>query len=147
MTEAYLLELLRARYKRPAYAFFTHVRNQTGFILLEGAERQADALAVSLYPSRGIELIGFEVKVSRSDWRRELADPSKAEAFTRYCHRWYVVSPRDVIHRDELPEGWGLLWAHEGTIRQKREAALREPLPPTWSFFAALARALDKESR
>ena len=62
------MALLALRYAPPAYAFFEEVRAQTGY----AAGGSADGLALSLWPSRGIELHGFEVKVSRSDWLREL---------------------------------------------------------------------------
>lgn len=54
-------------------------------------------------------VMGFEVKTSRSDWLRELKDPSKSEAWRRYCTHFYVVAPRGVVNKDELPAGWGLI--------------------------------------
>jgi hypothetical protein len=43
-------------------------------------ESRADAIARHLWPSQGLELIGFELKVSRSDWLREIKDPYKCES-------------------------------------------------------------------
>lgn len=77
-----VFELLRRRYPAPAWAFLEEVRNQTGYAR---TIRTADALAMSLYPSRGLHLHGFEVKVSRADWFRELNDPKKAEEIAAYC--------------------------------------------------------------
>jgi hypothetical protein len=59
--------LLAARYCAPAWAIFYEVANATG----ANGSRYADAVAMSLYPSRGLELHGFEVKKSRWDWVRE----------------------------------------------------------------------------
>lgn len=115
-TEGSMLALLRARHAAkggngPEWAFVQHVRDASGF----DAKRTIDAIALGLWPSRGHELHAFEVKVTRADWRRELKDPSKAESFIRRVDRFWMVAPRGVIPKDELPVGWGLL---EPTERQ-----------------------------
>jgi len=59
-----------------------------------------------LWPSRGLHLMGFEIKAGRGDWLRELKDPGKAEGIAAYCDQWWVVAPAEVIvprrHRLEL---------------------------------------------
>lgn len=109
-TERKLLDLLALRYandrfKTPQWAFLEHVRNDAGW----NASRTIDALAMNLYPGKGLALHAFEVKVSRSDWRRELADPTKAQAFTDHVDYFHVVAPKGVVPVGELPPGWGLL--------------------------------------
>lgn len=107
-----LVEMLRERYPTNEYAFFAELRNGTGW---SRGPRSADAVAFSLWPSRGLELIGFECKVSRSDWKRELAAPAKAEAIQQYCDRWWVVvSDPKIVQEGELPPTWGLLAATKG---------------------------------
>lgn len=64
MTSADIINALAARYTAPEFAFLTEVRNSVGF---SSKVRTADAMAMSLYPSRGLYMIGFEVKVSRAD--------------------------------------------------------------------------------
>lgn len=49
--------------------------------------------------------IGYEVKVSRSDWTRD----QKFEAYRACCHLFFVVAPKGVVDRAELPAGVGLL--------------------------------------
>jgi hypothetical protein len=89
MTAKELTKLLSERYKGPEYAFLPQVRNQTGYGNTRDGIRTADGLALSLYPSRGIHLHGFEIKVSRSDWLTEKAFPAKADAIGKYCHFWW----------------------------------------------------------
>lgn len=76
-----------------------------------GTRRRCDALWVDFtraHMTHSIE--GHEVKVSRSDWLAELADPTKADAWARHCHRWWLVVPhRDIVKDGELPDGWGLM--------------------------------------
>jgi len=77
--------------------------------------RRVDGIAMNLWSSRGFTLHGFEIKVSRSDWQSEKKRPAKAEAVTGYFDYWWLVAPNEeVIPRDEVPDGWGLL-VIEGT--------------------------------
>lgn len=121
-TESELLDLLEARHAKPGnggsgeYAFLRHVRNDAGF----RASRTFDAMTLALWPSRGFELHVYEVKCSRSDWRRELADPAKSEAAWAIGDRFTIVATRGVVDLDELPAGWGLLEARGGRIEDGR---------------------------
>lgn len=99
---------LRAKYAAPEYALIFEVRNGTGFA--RRTARYADAIAMNLYPSRGLEIIGFEIKASRADWLRELKNPDKAEEIGKFCDRWYVViGDKDIVKPGELPACWGLI--------------------------------------
>lgn len=48
------------------------------------------------------ERIGYEVKVSRSDYKRELRDPHKRSAAVRFCHEFYMAVPFGLLRPDEL---------------------------------------------
>ena len=136
-----LRRLLREKFAPPAYALFEEVKNQTGY--QKRAERYADALALSLWPSRGITMTGFELKVSRGDWRKELDDPAKAAEFSKYCHAWYVVAPEGIVERLELPATWGLIevpTAGRKRLVTKVEAPKLTPEPWDQAFVAALLR-------
>lgn len=96
---------LALKFCAPEFAFFTQFSRSTGY-----AGRIADAIAINLWPSRGLEVHGFEVKVSRGDWLHELKHPEKAEPIARYCDRWWIaVGDKSIIHEGELPPTWGLL--------------------------------------
>lgn len=49
--------------------------------------------------------IGYEVKVTRSDWLRD----QKFEDYRACCHLFIVVAPKGIVHDGELPAGVGLL--------------------------------------
>lgn len=88
---------------------------------------------------------GHEVKTSRSDWLRELADTSKAETFRQHMHYWWLVVPDTKIVRDDLPEGWGLLVAHGRSLRVVVPAILNpEPAPIPHTLTGALIRAVTR---
>lgn len=105
------------------------------------AEARADALVVSLWPSRGIELCGFEFKVDRGDWLAELKAPEKAEVIARHCDRWCVFAAPGVVKAGELPVGWGLWELHGDAIRRCVPAPLREAEPIPRAMLASLLRA------
>lgn len=127
-TERSVLDALRRRHNPkergngPEWAFVEHVRNAAGF----NANRTIDAMGLSLWPSRGMELHGYEVKTSRADFRREIADPAKMDAFAHVLDRFWIVAPKSIVPVAELPSTWGLLEVmDDGTaIRQKVAAPL-----------------------
>lgn len=128
-------DLLRKRYAAPEWAFMEEVAPQTG-----GGTRYADGVAVNLWSSRGHAVHGFEVKVTRSDWLRELKDPSKAEPVFRYCDHWFIVAPKGVVHDHELPPTWGLLEVRAAGLVAVKPAPKLEPQPLSRAFFASLMR-------
>lgn len=89
--------------------------------------RRFDLIAIMGWQSRGHEVMGFEVKVSRSDWLSELKDPAKAEPLVRLCSRWWIAAPPDVVKADELPPSWGLLVIHPEQIRTAKQAPTLVP--------------------
>lgn len=72
-------------------------------------KRRADAIAVSLYRSQAWAIHGFEVKASRGDWLKELQNPKKADDLHGFVDAWWVVTPKGLIKKNELPQGWGHL--------------------------------------
>jgi hypothetical protein len=141
MTEADLILALRTRFPANEYALVSHVRGGAGW-----DRRTFDAVAVGLWASRGHPVHGFECKTSRSDWRRELAKPEKADPLVAFCHYWWVVAPPDVVDLDTLPDGWGLLEARGGKIYTVSEAPKRAARAPTMGLVAQLAKRLLAES-
>lgn len=118
-----LVQLLRQRFAPPAWALFEQVANGTGF----SVRRHADAVAMGIWPSRGLEIHGFEIKISRGDWRKEFKNPEKADVMAASCDRWWLVVPNENIVSDgELPAAWGLLIADANgkKLVAKKEAPL-----------------------
>lgn len=143
LTTAEVLQRLRTKFSDNGYALFTEVGDATGM----KQKRWADALVMSLWPSRGLELMGFEIKVSRGDWKRELADPSKAEAICKYCDRWTIVAGgKGIVQLDELPKSWGLMEADGNGLKVRKQAPLLQPVPLDRAFVAAICRRASEQS-
>ena len=141
MTAREVIDRLKAgRYKGDQWVTLEQVRNGTGF---KRRERYCDLLALSSWPSTGIYLEGVEVKVSRSDWRKELDDPAKSAAFSKYCRHWFVAAPKGVVPVDEVPKAWGLIEFTEKRHRiTKRPTENENPEPLDLLFVAALVRSV-----
>ncbi len=128
---------LRAKFAPPTYAMVTEVGNSTGV----NCRRWADAVAMSVWPSRGLEIHGVEVKVSRADWLKELADPDKAESICRFCDRWWLaVSDPSIVKPGELPPTWGLLAMRGDRLVTVTAATKLEAEPVSRGFLASLLR-------
>lgn len=59
-----------------------------------------DLLALSSWA--GAKRIGYEVKVSRSDYRRELLEPGKRSLAVEWCHAFYFAVPDGLVTADEV---------------------------------------------
>lgn len=132
-----LFKRIQAKYARPAWAVFGEVGDSVGF----KCNRHADALAISIWPSRGLEIHGFEIKCARSDWKKELADPAKAHAIQKYCDRWWIViSEEKIVEPGELPPNWGLMVAKGKGLTVKTAAPKLTPEALRVDFVAAVLR-------
>ena len=144
MKTSEIVAAMRKRYTQPEWAIFFEVANGTG----SNIRRYADAVAMNMFPSRGLEIAGFEFKVSRSDLKKELTTPEKAEAISQYCDLWYLVTPKGLTNEsDQIPSNWGLLEVSEdGSMRQKVKPTKNENVKPvTRMFMASLLRGALKE--
>lgn len=148
ITEHVLEQLLAERYPLPEWVFLPQVSNSTGTY----HSRTADAIALNCYPSRGMELHGFEIKVTKQDWLHELRDPAKSVAVQQYCDRWWLVISRDdFVEQGTLPPTWGMMavrYSKAGKYYLKiihPAPKLETPKPFTKGFVASVFRnAMDK---
>lgn len=108
------------------------------------APRRIDALYIGFTRSRGHFIQGHEIKVKRADWLKELSDASKAEAWWRHCHYWWIVAPLGVVREEELPDGWGLMYPGKSKVRMeiRVKATYHEP-ELTMGLVLELAKKLD----
>lgn len=61
----------------------------------------------------------IEVKVSRSDFLADKKKDHRRRPHTGMGRQRFYLCPKGMIKPEEVPEGWGLLWATEGQIRLK----------------------------
>lgn len=149
---------LQQRHPEPDWVFMPQVRTKTGFDSYEGAGfdsvRYLDALAMHCHESKGLRRVGYEIKVDRGDWLRELEDPRKRAQGFFLCHEfWFAVAPGVYRAGDEVDvsirgkkwtnalDGCGILEVQEdGTLREIRRATKRQAWPMPDTFVASLLR-------
>lgn len=129
MNSAEIVAALRVHYG-DSFKIIEQVADHTG----GRASRWIDALAIGLWPSRGLELHAIEVKVSRGDLRREIEQPEKAEAIARYCDRFWLATPAGIVdpaYLEAVVPNWGLLEVVDERgrriVKTSRPAARVEP--------------------
>ncbi|MGW8431529.1 hypothetical protein ACWGJ9_10600 [Curtobacterium citreum] len=140
-----VIELLRNHYiapHKPAGGYFCPE-------LPDPADkRRADLIWVpTTWQERG-QIIGHEVKVSRADVVAELNDPTKADAWARYCDQWWlVVSDPSLIDGLDIPEHWGVMAPPSGRQRRRmtvlKDAPTLKPAEKTLALANVLARLLN----
>ncbi|MCJ7576485.1 MAG: hypothetical protein MUO80_07445, partial [Dehalococcoidia bacterium] len=125
-----LVKLIRQRYPLnradgyQKYVVMEQVPDGTGSY--QG--RWVDAVVFDLWPSKGLLRSAFEIKVSRSDFLRELANPVKYKWAVESFHEFWYVAPQDVIKSEELPANVGWLCPRAGKLAIKRRA-VQNPNP------------------
>src|SRR6266404_4533381 len=138
-----VIVMLENKYCAPSWAFFTEVKSSVGF-----GNRRADGIAVAMWRSLGLEIHGFEVKCSRTDWLNELKDGGKSEEIFKYCNRWWIVAADDSIVRNgELPPTWGLQIPNGRGMRVATKAPKLAPEPLTVWFVAEVLRRSFKSQK
>ena len=146
--------LLAERYvDTSAYACAREVADRTGY----GAQRWMDFVVVNCWESKGLEIEAFEVKISKSDFRRELMDPSKHNVFFDEIDKYSIVAPDYVLDDVSIiPPKWGVIHVIRNAEGKLELKTVRKPLALnderaserkiSRPFMASLCRAINKQS-
>ena len=133
--------LLDCKYGGPDTLIAFEVADGTG----AASTRWADAVAMHLWPSKNYLVEGFEIKVSRADWLKELKDQNKCEAVKQYCDKWWLVAPADIVDENEIPADWGWLKATEKSLRIGKQAPLLKHVDIDRGFMASFTRKINEK--
>lgn len=108
---------------------------------------RADALYVGFTSTSGRLLVGHELKVTRADWRKELDSAGKADFWADNCHQWIIVAPGpEVVPKEELPHGWGLMYPNPRTKTRMQVVVKPEThrdRNPSWQAVRSMFARLD----
>lgn len=138
LRESDVVEGVRKLFGANGMVILSQVRNGTGYAR---SVRTADILAISTWPSRGLYTEGFEVKTSKSDLIRELADPAKADDMAGYCTRWWIACSEGLTDGVIIPENWGVI-SVDGKLKAKiaKQAITQEPRKMDQGFICSVLR-------
>lgn len=136
-----VIDHLKVHIAPPAFCFLEQVADGTG----ARQHRWADAVAMSVWPSRGYDIHGFEVKVSRYDWLNELKQPEKSAPVQQYCNRWWIATPDEsIIQPGELPPTWGWMICKGKGMKVVHPAPVLTPKPLSAEFVASILRNFSR---
>ncbi len=141
-TETEILRRLIAwRSNGGQYVVVGAVRTARGF----NSSRTVDAIEVGLWPSRGHRFTGYEIKVSKSDFRRELKDAEKGQESAKFLSAYSLAVPKSLgIAAGDVPDDWGLVELYDdGGIRFEKHPPERKAEPPTAAFVASMFKAFS----
>ncbi len=129
-------------YLPPEWYLGFEVGNSTG----SNCRRHADAVAINAYPSKGFEIRGFEIKVSKQDLASELKVGAKSDSVAKYCDYWFLVVPKGLTDSFTLPPTWGVIEYQDGKLTQKIKATKLDKEPVTAGFLCAMLRGRERAS-
>ena len=145
--------LLRGRFKAGQCVCASEVGARTG-----GWQRHVDFMAFHCWDSDNYMIEAFEIKISKSDLKRELEDPSKHNVFFDDIDMFWIVAPDFVLDNlDIIPPKWGVMKVYyletEGKLALK---AVRKPIALhdeqmrkrmlNRPFAASMCRAIEEQS-
>ncbi len=152
-----VLNCLAQRHSDRQWVFFPELIVSTGCggagIQEYNEDSRLDAWAMNLWPSRRLERITYEIKVERSDWRKERAKPKKRQAGLSVSNRFYYVAPKDLLDPREIPRECGLITVQiprgrtaEYGLRSRvlKEAPWRDTPNPDLDFWASVCRRIAR---
>jgi len=152
MTSQDIIEALRSLHPKDEWLFFPEFRSGVGYG--PKAEHRIDALAMSCWckhthgQARNYRRIAYEIKISRSDFAREIKNPEKRQMAFRIANQFYFVVPQGLLKADEVPSECGLIEVlPSGGCKTIRDAPYYETPEPSWNLIAAFARRIGREER
>lgn len=126
------------------YAVAEEVGLQTGY-----SHRRLDMMVLDCYESNGFRIDGYEIKVSRSDLRKELEDPEKHVAFFDVLDYFWLACPVGIVDLSIIPPKWGVMAFEQDGHRKilRRPLALHDTTNDRdvpRGFLASIVRAIQR---
>lgn len=143
MTTQEIIEALYAHFRVRGYLCLHELRPGTGYSG-GGAAGGIDFWAMHQWPSEGHARISIEIKVSKGDYAKEKAKPDKQRYALLYSNEFYYATPPRLIDPWTMRAEAGLIEVNpDGSLQVVRSAPVRDSMPPSWNFMAAVMRRLD----
>lgn len=85
------------------------------------SDRRYDFVAMNCYSSKGYKIEVVEIKVSKSDLRRELEEPEKHNVVFEDIDYYSLAAPAEIIDLSIIPPKWGVYAVNDGKLITKRK--------------------------
>lgn len=107
-------------------------------LAFDGGVRRCDFWTISPNGSAGFDATAYEIKISRSDFRRDsFAKQRQARLFS---DRFFYVAPNGLLTPEEIPDWAGLIEFELGKLKTRVPAPRRDKDAPTWQLLVSLIR-------
>lgn len=148
ITAAQIEEFLQRLHTKELW--FQELRLSSGF----GMEGRMDFFAISPSPSTGNKAVVYEIKISRSDFRRD--SHQKQRGARLMSDQFYYIAPVGVIPHEEIPDWAGLIEVEWKAVRTRNStdvrlvhktiirAPKRDKDSPSWGLVCSLIRNAKK---
>lgn len=142
--------LVRHHFNDPSTLELREFRPSMGW---KGEHRWIDLWVLQLSPAKGMLAHSVEVKVSRSDWLRELKQPLKRRPMEAVSNFAWVAAPPGIVAPHELPAGWGLFEVFPDAVedwnrvKQQHPADHRDKVRPTWAFVGSALACQQRNAK
>ncbi len=144
MSSGDVIAILHKKYSQPEWLFIPELRLGSGYGNFR--EKRIDAWTLNCFPSKNFIKLAFEIKVSRQDFLREIANPDKSKAYMRVCNEFYFATIEGVAKEEEIPDRCGWFLISETGASLKKKAEWHECPPIDWAFVASVFRRIPLES-
>jgi len=112
---------------------------------IDNPMQSIDFFSMNMYKTKKYLRIAHEIKVSKSDYLKEIQFPEKRQQAMKYCNQFYFVVPKGmVVVDDKFPKDCGLMYADENGIRIVRKAITWDSKEPNWGLVASICRRVTK---
>ena len=132
--------LLAQRYSSTReWAIAGEVQRTTGW-----SDRRYDFVAMNCFASNNYKIEVVEIKISKSDLRKELEEPEKHNVIFEDIDYYSLAAPAEIIDMSIIPPKWGVYAVKNGKLITKRKPlALHDEADRTIkrSFAASFLRA------
>lgn len=109
----------------------------TELAFCQGA-RRCDLWTISANSSAGFKARAYEVKISRTDFKRDTA--IKQREARLFSDQFFYVTPAGLLRPDEVPDWAGLIEYRDGGFKTIVPAPYRDKDAPTWELVVSLIR-------
>ena len=135
-----ILSLLRQKYlDSREWVVASEVQRKTGW-----SDRRYDFVAMNCWNSNFYKIEVVEIKVSKSDLRRELEEPEKHNVMFDDIDYYSLAAPDKIIDMSIIPPKWGVYAVVDGKLVTKRKPLALHDEPRTTlprAFAASFMRA------
>lgn len=125
VTAREIYKLLQKRFDdRMQWLCAGEVADKTGF-----GNRRLDFVAVNCYESNGCAVHAFEIKISKSDLRKELENPQKHNIFFENIDTYSIVAPDYVLdaeYKGMIPHKWGIYVVSTRIVKDEKSGEKKE---------------------